>query len=343
VADKWTEIDLGGAKGAEEGKTGSEVEAETPAVEQAAGTENETAATPDTDEADSGLKVRGEAEAPEDDEEAKAAEGIQGRRAEKRIKRLVREKKALKQQFESELAREREEREALANRLKAIEETQTRSAEAQAVQYERTLEEKLSAVGKDWQAAFDAGDKDGMLRAQEAQVDLKLEKRRLEDWKRQRAAAPKQEAKAPAATDRQVTAAEETDEAEGPSIHPKAQQWIARQKWWGKDRILTAATAAIAGQLEEEGLDPGDDDYYGEVEKRLKTEFPNKFAQSAASKPTQVVAGQSRSPAPNKVRLSDEDVRLARQFGLNLEDYARSKQQSESAGSGYVPVQIKTR
>lgn len=341
MAEKWTEIDIGEPKGATEVKPADETQVETPAVEQTAGTENETA----VDDTSDNLKVKGETDGADGDEEAdRAAEGIDGKRAQKRIKRLVREKKALKQQFEADLAREREEREALAARLRAIEETQARAVETQVVNAEKTLDERLKQAGRDWQAAFDAGDKDGMLAAQEAQVDLKLEKRRLEDWKRQRAAAPKQEQAKPAprAADPQVTA-EGGDEGEAPSIHPKAQEWIARQKWWGKDRILTAATAAIAGQLEEEGLDPGDDDYYGEVERRLKAELPHKFAAPAASRPAQVVAGQSRSPAPNKVRLTEEDVRLARQFGLSLEDYARSKKQSEAAGNGYMPVEIKTR
>lgn len=304
------------------------VEAETSKTEQEVEPVREQAQAAD-------LKIKGDEEA--DGEESQALDGIKTDGAQKRIRKLVRQKREIAKQFQDKLADETAKREALEARLKALEEGQTRAQETQAVNYERQLQEREATANKAWQDAFDAGDKEGMLRAEDARVDAKLEKRRLEDWKRQRAAGVKQEAKAPQAPDSQDR---QTDDGggKGPDINPKAKEWIGKQAWWDKDRIMTAATIAIAGELESEGFDPGDDEYYSEVERRLRSELPHKFAGSEAKRPTQVVAGQSRSPAPNKVRLTGEDQRLARLMGLSLEDYARSKQEADNAKGGYVAI-----
>jgi hypothetical protein len=331
VAEKWNEIEVE-VKGPESIKPVEVEETKPDAVSQVEEVEQETPAEV------GGLKVRGEAEGAED-EEAEAVAGVDTKRAEKRIRKLVRQKREIRQQLEGELAEKNEKLTALEARLKAIEENQTRSQEAQAVNYERQLSEREAAAKQAWQAAFDAGDKEEMLAANDRLFEAKAEKQRLADWKRQKVAAPKT---AERAVEQRTEVEEDAAEA-APAIAPKAQQWIGKQKWWGKDKILTAATVAIAGELEADGFDPNDDDYYTEVEKRLKAELPGKFATPAASRPAQVVAGQSRSPAPNKVRLNEEDQRIAKLYGLSLEDYARSKQETETASGGYVPVQIRTR
>jgi hypothetical protein len=329
VAEQWNEI---------------EVEVKSPAsvktVETAEADRSEQEVAPVKEQAETpALKIKGDTDGGDgsDADEAQALDGIKTDGAQKRIRKLVRQKREIAQRFQSELATEKEKREALEARLANLETAQQRSQETQLVTHERTLEERLTAAQRQWQEAFDAGDKDAMVRANEAQMDAKVEKARLADWKRQRQAAPKQTA---AIETKAVEADDRVGESggEASTIHPKAREWIGKQAWWDKDRVMTAATVAIAGELEAEGFDPGDDDYYGEVEKRLRSELPHKFREPATSKPTQVVAGQSRSPAPNKVRLTSEDQRLARVMGLSLEDYARSKQEADNAKGGYVAI-----
>jgi hypothetical protein len=323
--EEWREIEVE-VKGPESVKV---VEAETPAADKP--DQVEAATQPD-------LKIKGDEDNTGDTEEASALDGIKTDGAQKRIRKLVRQKRELARRFQDDLSAETAKREALEARLKALEEGAQKSQEAQAVNYERQLSDREATANKAWQDAFDAGDKDGMLRAEDARLEAKLAKSKLEDWKRQKAAAPKTDTRA---TERQVEQVE--DKPAGPDIHPKAKDWIAKQAWWDKDVALTATTVAIAGKLEAEGFEPGDDDYYEEVEKRLKAELPHKFREPVPSKPAQVVAGQSRSPAPNKVRLDGEDQRLARLMGLSLEEYARNKQQAEDAKGGYVAINVTRR
>ena len=95
--------------------------------------------------------------------------------------------------------------------------------------------------------------------------------------------------------------------------------------------MMTAAALALDAQLKEEGFDPSDDDFYTEVDTRLLKAFPNKFKQTQqvrqkdTSSPSQVVAGTSRTPASKKIKLTQEDVRLANKWNVPLEQYAKEK------------------
>lgn len=125
---------------------------------------------------------------------------------------------------------------------------------------------------------------------------------------------------------------------------------------------MTNAALSIDSQLKEEGFDPSDDEYYSEVDQRLKEQFPHRFgsqkavdndegeeeiAPKAAQKPSQVVAGASRTPRAsqtskgnsNKVKLTQEDVRLAQKWGIPLEVYAAEKLKAEQANGEYTLVQ----
>ena len=105
----------------------------------------------------------------------------------------------------------------------------------------------------------------------------------------------------------------------------------------------------IDAQLKEEGFDPEEDEYYQEIDRRLADNFPQKFGKSteevvaeqprkkSTSTASQVVAGASHtsaSPSNKKVKLSQEDVRLAQKWGITLEQYAAEKLKVESAGEG---------
>jgi hypothetical protein len=95
--------------------------------------------------------------------------------------------------------------------------------------------------------------------------------------------------------------------------------------------MMTAAALALDAQLKEEGFDPADDDFYTEVDTRLQQTFPTKFKkteqvrQKETSNPSQVVAGTSRTPASKKIKLTQEDVRLANKWNVPLEQYAKEK------------------
>ena len=110
---------------------------------------------------------------------------------------------------------------------------------------------------------------------------------------------------------------------------PKAEDWAEKNEWFGKDSAMTYTAFDLHRKLtEEEGIDPRSDEYYEEIDKRMRLEFPHKFDISKdkpASKPTQTVASATRSPKTSRksVRLTSSQVAIAKKLGVPLEEYAK--------------------
>jgi len=113
---------------------------------------------------------------------------------------------------------------------------------------------------------------------------------------------------------------------------PKAQAWASKNTWFGQDEAMTYTAFGLHKKLvEEEGYDPQSDEYYSEVDKRIRLEFPHKFGKvetQTTSKPTQVVASANRSSKPGRktVKLTPSQVAIAKKLGVPLEDYAKQLQ-----------------
>jgi len=109
---------------------------------------------------------------------------------------------------------------------------------------------------------------------------------------------------------------------------PKAQEWASKNRWFGTDSAMTYTAFDLHRKLiEEEGFDPQSDEYYSEVERRIKLEFPHKFGKKVetTSKPTQTVASATRSTKTSRktVKLTPSQVQIAKKLGVPLEDYAK--------------------
>jgi len=114
---------------------------------------------------------------------------------------------------------------------------------------------------------------------------------------------------------------------------PKAQNWAQKNNWFGKDEAMTYTAFGLHKKLvEEEGYDAQSDEYYKEIDKRIRLEFPHKFATNTVqttntSKPTQTVASASRaggkSSSRKTVRLTPSQVAIAKKLGVPLEEYAK--------------------
>jgi|TARA_R100001594_G_scaffold22038_2_gene42693 hypothetical protein len=112
---------------------------------------------------------------------------------------------------------------------------------------------------------------------------------------------------------------------------PKAEAWAAKNDWFGKDAAMTMTSFVHHRQLtEEEGFDGTEDEYYDEIDKRMRAEFPHKFGDTVPqeeTRPAQTVASATRSPkrgrGKNTVRLTPSQVAIAKKLGVPLEEYAR--------------------
>ena len=271
-------------------------------------------------------------------EEPKELQGIETKGAEKRIRQLVKQRK----DKEDEVAKLIRQNEELSSRLNNTQKEFTNISKLNLDATEKQLQDKLELARGDYQAAQEEGDSSKILKAQEflndAQNDLKSVGATKMQFREPEVQAPPQQVQQPHYQPQ-------------PTPDPKAQSWAEKNEWFGEDKIRTAAALAIDADLKEEGFNPTDDDYYSEVDNRLKEAFPHRYKEKAEeveevrkqeTSPAQVVAGGTRSTpsSKNKVKLSKEDVRLANKWNIPLEQYAQEKLKATNAEGEYTTVNM---
>ena len=122
-----------------------------------------------------------------------------------------------------------------------------------------------------------------------------------------------------------------------PEADPEAEDWAAKNRWFGQDRAMTFTAFEIHKDLvDKEGVDPKSDEYYVEIDKRIRVDFPHKFDNNetiATTKPVQSVASANRSVKPGRkqVRLTSSQVAIAKKLGVPLEEYAKQLKLTEGA------------
>src|SRR5210317_1792523 len=118
-------------------------------------------------------------------------------------------------------------------------------------------------------------------------------------------------------------------------VDPKAESWASNNRWFGSDKAMTYTAFDLHKTLvDEEGYDPKSDEYYVEIDKRMRVEFPHKFdtnndtnIKGETTKPTQTVASATRSVKQSRktISLTPSEVAIAKKLGVSLEDYAKQK------------------
>ena len=122
-----------------------------------------------------------------------------------------------------------------------------------------------------------------------------------------------------------------------PDPDPKAEDWAGKNRWFGSDRAMTFTAFEIHKDLvDKEGFDPKSNDYYQEIDKRIRVDFPHKFDRSGnrkTSEPVQTVASATRSVKPGRqtVRLTPSQVAIAKKLGVPLEEYAKQLKLTKDA------------
>jgi len=189
-----------------------------------------------------------------------------------------------------------------------------------------TLEQQQAEA--ELKRAVEMGDADATVSASRKLTSLALSAQQFENAKQQQLAQQQQEqayaqymAQNPAASQQQPSKTQRPD--------PKAEDWASQNSWFGQDEAMTFAAFGIHKKLvESEGFDPQSDEYYSELDRRIRTEFPQKFSGSSNSRrPAQNVAGVSRSTTSSagrrRVKLSPSQVAIAKKLGVPLEEYAK--------------------
>ena len=178
----------------------------------------------------------------------------------------------------------------------------------------------------DLRAANETDDIDKQTDAQQRLAVLAGEAQRMQALNKEREKATKEkEIEVPSET-KLETSTQQPDQYPDPD--PKAQDWAEDNKWFGQDRAMTMTSFAIHQDLVEEGFDPTADEYYTEIDKRIRNEFPHKFDEDSGTKTrsVQTVASAKRSARTGRsksVKLTPSQVAIAKKLGVPLEEYAK--------------------
>jgi hypothetical protein len=275
-------------------------------------------------EAEEDIKIEVKADEVKD-EEPKELEGIETAGAEKRIRQLVKQRKEREEQVASLQIQNEELNKKLLDKENEVQSMGKRTLDMS----EKQLTDKIALAKEVYLEAFDEGEKEKLLNAQEMLNEAQGDLRAVNSAKARYAQQAQQAVEQPVVQQQQVPQA---------VSDPKAEQWASDNNWFGKDNIMTAAALAIDAELKSEGYDPSDNDFYQEIDNRIKTSFPHKFeedkerVQETTSSPAQVVSGSSRSS------LSQEDLRLAQKWNIPLETYAAQKLKVHQADGDYTDI-----
>ena len=227
-----------------------------------------------------------------------------------------------KARHEERRAKERAERElqeavAIAQRILAENESLKNNAgNSQKVildQAATVASREMAEAKRAYKEAYEAGDSEALVNAQEAITSAKLKADRIEVAKQralQEVKTPVQNVPTPPPPAREVP------------VDEKAVRWKDRNSWFNKDREMTGFALAVHEKLvDEEGIDPRSDAYYERIDARMREKFPEKF--SSNPKRSNVVAPATRSTAPKKIVLKQSQVSLAKRLGIPLDLYAK--------------------
>jgi len=246
------------------------------------------------------------------DEVQEYSEGVQ-----KRIAKLTRKMREAERQKEEAIAfaeAANKQKAELEGRLSTLDKSYTS-------EFETRVKTNMAAARQALKTAIESQDVDGQIAAQEQISNLTMDAARLNAMKVAAESKPKEVNVTP----QQTKQSAQTD--------PMAEAWAAENAWFGNDSAMTYTAFDIHKQLvEKEGFDPKSKEYYEEVDKRIRVEFPHKFDKiedntTERAKPVQNVASAKRSASTSKgrktVKLTPSQVAIAKRLGVPLEEYAK--------------------
>ena len=260
--------------------------------------------------------------------------------AQKRIRQLVRQKKEREEQIQELVARQKELEEQLKNKQKEVETSVKKSFETA----ETNINSQIEIAKDAYRQALESGDTDRIVQAQDylskAQNEATMLRVNKERFVTDR----------PVQIEQPVNTPVQTQNMQPVEYDKMAVEWAGRNAWFGQDSVMTTLALEIDNELKSEGYDPSEQEFYQEIDSRLRQRFPDRFKggqtvqqdrMQETSTPAQVVGGASRtstSSSNKKVKLSKEDIRLAEKWGIPLEQYAAEKLKVERSDGEYTSI-----
>jgi hypothetical protein len=273
----------------------------------------------DTPEKDRGREpLNREVADPTDDEINSYSDGVQ-----KRIKELTHARHDERRAKEA-LLREKKELERLAehmaNENKKLKEYVKSGSEQYAESIKKVAENDLEDAKRKYKEAYESGDSDALVAAQEAMTEAKMKTEAAKNFR----AAPLQSGEVDVQTPQTQVPRQDLDD--------KTVRWQAKNRWFGADGYeeVTSFALGLHQKLVNSGVDPRSDDYFERIDARMKSTFPDIFGEAedkprsgdGSKRPTSVVAPATRSTGARKVQLTPTQVALAKKYGLTPQQYA---------------------
>jgi len=193
-------------------------------------------------------------------------------------------------------------------------------------EFDTRVQSQAAAAKEAYRKAYEAGDADAMYEAQQTISKIALEEARLNQLKQER----EEEAKKAEVNGASPAPTQPAPTAPPPKPDPRAEEWATKNEWFGQDQTMTYAAFGIHKTLiEEEGIDPNTEEYYTELDNRIKSEFPHKFGETKKSSGPRVAsAGATASKSASQkgrrtVKLTPSQIAIAKRLNVPLEEYAK--------------------
>ena len=213
--------------------------------------------------------------------------------------------------------REREEAIRVAQQLmeenKKLQSSQGQTQQVLLEQAKRVVQTEVEDAKRKYREAYESGDADKVVEAQEALTAAKIKAERVNNFK-----------PAPVQAEKPVVQPEPQPVKDTTPVDPKARAWQEANPWFGVDDEMTAVALTVHRKLVEGGVDPTSDEYYERINSRVRQVFPDAFNSGKPVRKSSVVAPASRSTAPKKIVLTQSQVNIAKRLGLTNEQYARA-------------------
>jgi hypothetical protein len=210
--------------------------------------------------------------------------------------------------------REREEAVRVAQTLfeenKKLQENQGQTQKVLLEQAKQTVAGEVEAAKRKYKEAYESGDSDALVAAQEELTAAKIRADKVNNFK-----PALQEPQNPVKTQERF---------KQPEVDPKVSAWHQANSWFGTNDEMTAVALTVHRKLVESGVDPNSDAYFEQINARVRQVFPDAFPTEKPVKKTSVVAPATRSTAPKKIVLTKSQVNLAKRLGITNEQYARA-------------------
>ena len=189
-------------------------------------------------------------------------------------------------------------------------------------EYGTRLSSQLDTAKRVYREAHDRGDVDAMFDAQQALSKISLEEERL------RLAKQRQEQQAAQPVPQEPVQVQQPEAQPAAKPDPKAERWAEKNTWFGDDEIMTQAAFVIDNNLRAEGFDGTEDEYYTQLDARLRERFPNDMGVKQNEGSSRVASASTSASRSNKqgrrtVKLSPSQVAMAKKLGVPLEEYAK--------------------